>query len=195
MAPQRGRNCTPTSSFPPRETIVGLVRPDGTPEGGFFFLPMQEDVLYGYASIGETRPVLLSAGAPCSAHVPTSAADAAGWREPAFDDSGWMHGTMGVGFDTLTTYDALIGLDTITLIGVNASVYIRVSFVCTNVADVQSLTLKMKYDDGFAAYLNGTEVQTANFEGTPEWNSRASIQHTDSLATLFNEFDLRVASN
>src|SRR5207249_823425 len=42
--------------------------------------------------------------------------------------------------------------------GVNSTVYLRVPFTASNPASLQSLTLRIRYDDGFAAYLNGQEV-------------------------------------
>jgi hypothetical protein len=35
------------------------------------------------------------------------------------------------------------------------------------------LALSVRYDDGFVAYLNGTEIARANLAGTPQWNSTA----------------------
>src|SRR5439155_20933259 len=46
--------------------------------------------------------------------------------------------------------------------GVNPTVYLRVPFTVSNPASLQSLTLRMRYDDGFAAYLNGQEVARRN---------------------------------
>ena len=38
---------------------------------------------------------------------------------------------------------------------------------------ISQLLLKMRYDDGFVAYLNGKEVARRSFAGTPTWNSHA----------------------
>ena len=49
--------------------------------------------------------------------------------------------------------------------GVNASAYLRVPFEYDSAAlpgGLSALTLGMKYDDGFVAYLNGTEVARRN---------------------------------
>jgi hypothetical protein len=45
-----------------------------------------------------------------------------------------------------------------------------------------SLLLKVRYDDGFIAYLNGTEVARRNFTGTPRWNSVGSADNPDAAA-------------
>ncbi len=46
--------------------------------------------------------------------------------------------------------------------GVNPSVYIRYPFTVDNPASIETLKLKMKYNDGFAAYLNGKEILKRN---------------------------------
>jgi hypothetical protein len=51
-----------------------------------------------------------------------------------------------------------------------------------------NLTLRMKYDDGFAAYVNGTEIARANAPAQMEWNSRATVLHNDSEAVHFEDF-------
>jgi hypothetical protein len=65
-----------------------------------------------------------------------------------------------------------------------------------NVADpgaITSLILQMKYDDGFVAYLNGTEVVRANVNGAARFDSSAS-NHPDSLAVNFEDFTLPAAA-
>lgn len=46
--------------------------------------------------------------------------------------------------------------------GVNPSIYIRYPFSVTDPASIETLKLKIKYNDGFAAYLNGKEVVKRN---------------------------------
>lgn len=55
----------------------------------------------------------------------------------------------------------------------NASIYLRVPFVVTNASDLLSLHLRMKYDDGFIAYLNGQLIAARNAPGSPGWNATA----------------------
>jgi hypothetical protein len=69
--------------------------------------------------------------------------------------------------------------------------YIRIPFTYVGSSDVfDFMTLKVKYDDGFIAYLNGTEVARRNFSGTPAWNSNASTTHSDSEAVEFESIDI-----
>ncbi len=46
--------------------------------------------------------------------------------------------------------------------GVNSSVFIRFPFDVSDPAAIETLKLKIKYNDGFAAYLNGTEIEKRN---------------------------------
>ena len=131
--------------------------------------------------------VILAAAAPCTARIPTSAGDAAGWKENGFDDLGWLSGTTGVGYD----YPGLVGLDVSAMQGANQSVYIRVPFALTGAGNVTSLKLKMKYDDAFVAYINGTQVLSSTHAPTsPTWNSGAATYHEDADAVVFEEYDI-----
>ncbi|MDF7799282.1 lamin tail domain-containing protein [Pontiellaceae bacterium B1224] len=171
---------------------VLLVQADGsTVEHSLTFPSLDEDVSYGYRfeSSGLEPIVLLETGAPCTAHIPTSASDAAGWQEKAFDDSEWLSGTTGVGYDEDTDYTGLIGLNVMAMQGVNQSVYIRVPFSVESAEAATSLNLKMKYDDGFAAYINGDLVASANVSGTLAWDSGGTL-HSDDSAVSFVDFDL-----
>ena len=55
---------------------------------------------------------------------------------------------------------------------------------------VASLKLRMKYDDGFVAYINGERVASGNAPDDLVWNSGASDNHHDSVAVDFVDFDI-----
>jgi hypothetical protein len=59
-----------------------------------------------------------------------------------------------------------------------SSAQIRLPFQVSNTAAATSLSLKVKYDDGFVAYLNGAEVARRNAPATPAWNSTATAVHS-----------------
>lgn len=50
----------------------------------------------------------------------------------------------------------------VAMAGVNASAYVRLPFEVGNVAELSRLKLRMRYNDGFIAYLNGTLVAARN---------------------------------
>jgi hypothetical protein len=59
----------------------------------------------------------------------------------------------------------------------NATAYVRIPFTVNNASSFTSLTLQMRYDDGFVAYLNGQEVARRNAPALPLWNSTATGEH------------------
>lgn len=157
---------------------LALVRPDGlTVEHSFAPYPLQvQDIAYGF--VGNTSlQTLVAEAAPGKARVPLSAADLpATWKDPAFDDSTWQAGQTGFGYDTAGTYGPLIGTNgdlQASMHLVNSTALVRIPF---NVADrslFAGVQLKMKFDDGFFAYLNGTLVAFSLNPGTAQWNSSA----------------------
>lgn len=68
------------------------------------------------------------------------------------------------------------------MLGVNASLFARVPFT-SSVSGYTSLNLLMRYNDGFSAWLNGTQLATANAPEALVWNSEAAASRAavDSL--------------
>ena len=123
------------------------------------------------------------------------------WRGGGvFDDSAWRFSTGnpgGVGYERSSGYENLIKLDLEDqMYRNNTSCYIRIPFVVnSDPAQFNFMTLKMRYDDGFIAYINGVEVARSNFTGTPTWNSRANSSRSDSLALNFENIDISAYLN
>ena len=101
------------------------------------------------------------------------------WNSSAFNDALWTKGSGGVGYERGAGYEDHIGMNIeARMFGQRTSCYVRIPFALPGQSSqFNFLTLKLRYDDGFVAYLNGTEVQRANFNGTPQWNSRATGNH------------------
>lgn len=172
--------------------FLALVMPNGTTiaHGYVPAFPAQvPDVSYGLAGSAESL-ILVTSGAPCSAYVPVHDALGCAWTSnQPMAQTGWLMGTTGVGYEHATGYESLIGLDVGTpMYGINGSCYVRIPFVVSDPARVGALTLRMKYDDGFAAYLNGTEVMRVNAPVPLLWNSRATALHNDSDAVIFEGY-------
>lgn len=162
---------------------LALVRPDGATIVSEYTptFPVQTgDVSYGVA-MGATD-TLVGPNAACRATVPTSSPLPTGWLMPGFDDSSWLTGTLGVGYERSEGFETLIGLDVDAAMASNNTALIRIPFAADDPAAYDRLTLYMRYDDGFVAYLNGTYLASANAPTTPAWNSRATGDHPDSLA-------------
>ncbi|MEE2615350.1 MAG: metallophosphoesterase [Verrucomicrobiota bacterium] len=98
------------------------------------------------------------------------------WKETNFDDSGWKTGPSGfsVGFGSYNAPTKLEGMP-----GGYSSVFLRKRFNVEDIDWIKSLILRVDYDDGFVAYLNGTELVRRGLEG--ETNQPVPF---NSLATL-----------
>ena len=117
---------------------------------------------------------ILSPGKFCRYLVPSSPVDP-GWTDPAFDDSAWTLATGGVGYGDE---------DDNTLISPSISVYCRYDFNLTSKDLIADLILDMDFDDGFVAYLNGTELARFNMgaEGSATtWDQSSDDFHEASL--------------
>ena len=74
--------------------------------------------------------------------------------------------------------------------GQNASAFIRAEFEVSDPRVIEELALRVRYDDGFLAHLNGTEVARHGAPASPVWNSTATTRHQDNYAILFEQIDL-----
>jgi hypothetical protein len=74
--------------------------------------------------------------------------------------------------------------------GNNSTALVRLTFEPGEQTGYEALLLRMKYNDGFAAYLNGTEIARRNSPGMLEWNSAAAAVRPSWQGTVFEEIDL-----
>jgi hypothetical protein len=72
----------------------------------------------------------------------------------------------------------------------SATIYLRHSFTVAEAAAVRSLTLRVRYDDGFVAYLNGQELARRNAPATPAWNSTATAERPRAQALVYEEINV-----
>jgi hypothetical protein len=130
--------------------------------------------------------------------IPTNAApDAATWTARTFDDTAWSSGQLGIGYERSpndpTNYSALIHTSIDAAMTGRTSVYIRKPFNVASLDAVRDLTLRIKYDDGFVAYLNGVEIARRNVTGTPAFSSVAS-DHPDVSGVAFESIAVSKAA-
>ena len=81
------------------------------------------------------------------------------------------------------------------MVGASTTLWTRFEFDADETAAFDSLQLRMRYDDGFVAFLNGTEVARANFTGPLQWDSVADSDRSDLLMVESVEFDLSAYRN
>ena len=181
--------------YSPQTTDVSQGRsPDGSSSFEFFTLPTP-----GLANISgsstEVEIRLVSEDAEKRVFVPTEPVGDNWKGGGTFNDSTWITSTGypgGVGYERNSGYENLISLNLEEQMYNNyTSFYVRIPFtVDGDPANYNTMSLKMRYDDGFIAYINGTEVARTNFTGTPEWDSHASSNHEADGAAFDAEIDI-----
>ena len=167
---------------------LGLIEPDGVTVAAEFapaFPAQSTDVSYGLVQTG-TETILIEEGADARYILPTG--PIAGWNTLGFDDSSWLSGATGIGYENNPAdYSAII--ETHVPLGTD-SFYYRQSFNVDDSAAIDQLTLRLRYDDGFVAYLNGEFVGSHHAPNTLSYNSTATGNHLDEDAVEFTPFDL-----
>ncbi len=167
---------------------LALDMPDHSVAYAFNPYPAQlDDVSYGLGASPVTSESPVDEDAPVRVKVPTTSADDATWRNIGFDDSSWTSGTVGVGYDdntASTDYTPYIATNIGGLMkktsgsGPGYAAYLRLPFLESNVDQLTSLQLQIRYDDGFVAYLNGTEIAPQR----PCWNANIYVLGVDNAS-------------
>ena len=99
--------------------------------------------------------------------------------------------SLPVGGGSSVTFGALIKTDVQTeMAGRASSAYIRLPFTVPDPSLFSTLTLRMKYDAGFVAYLNGAEIARRNAPALPQWNSTATVSRPRTNAVVFEDIDV-----
>ena len=176
---------------------LGLVAADGVTVIDQYAPALQEeDVSYGRAMQPSGSSVtIMATGAQGRALVPTSSVYDASWREVGFNDAVFnIVGPTGFGYENspgdAVNFTAEIGR---TIPNTTRSLYLRIPFTLTTLTGIDMLTLDMRYDDGFVAYINGKFIAEALAPDAPNWNSVATGARADSLSELFESFDVSAA--
>ena len=200
---------------------LGLCRPspvDGTPllvdEFSPAFPALPPDVSYGVTSVEGIETLVASGDIGRYTVLSNSQGNAyyfgtdyasghlghdqpGGWNvSTAFDDSAWIAAETGIGYSSDVEYDPWIGGSPDSncrdvLRYVNSSLCFRKTFVIDNTNAVVSLTLKMKYEDGFVAFINGVEVGRANCStNLLAYNTSADTWLNESIVNSWTEYDV-----
>ena len=170
-------------------TIVAEFGSDDNPIPGQF-----EDISYGLMQGGGLTPaVLIGSQQEVKVLVPSNDSLGNDWTSFEFSDEDWELARMGIGYDENSTYSNEFGSGGNlgnALNGVNNSAYIRIPFEVDDPGAITELILKMKYDDGFVAYLNDNLIADANAPGGLTWDSEATNDHSDNEAVVFQDFNV-----
>ena len=102
--------------------------------------------------------------------------DAAGlpseWKDPAFDDSAWQHGSAPFRYG-----DGAYGVELTDMPNNYTTVYLRSSFYCSSPDRLIDVVFTVDYDDGFIVWVNGSEALRSNAPASPAYNSVAPLNH------------------
>jgi hypothetical protein len=181
---------------------LGLIRANGITVSSQFsptYPPQFSDVSYGIpADIVATT--LIEENSACQWIVPTSGSNpAATWKDTGFVATGWNAATQGIGYDRNTAVNYLPqigsgGNTELAMFNLQTSCFLRIPFTVSAGFSPSLLRLRLKYDDGFAVWLNGqpllsggTQVRR-NAPATLAWNSQAEATHEDLDALAFEDF-------
>jgi hypothetical protein len=120
------------------------------------------------------------------------------WTELGYSPTGWISGSGAVGYENRPgdpiNYSSLIssGIDVkAQMNNINTSCYIRIPFQYGGQTMTQ-LVLRIRYDDGFVAFINGREAarDRVNTTNPLDWNTAAAGGRPDSEAMTLTDIDI-----
>ena len=137
---------------------------------------------------------VLAEGGLIKAFVPQDDSLGLEWTQLEFDDSQWKSGKGGAGYDLRREYQPLLGVDLKEeMSGKLPSMYTRSTFEW-NGQEAGTLSLQLKFEDGFIAYINGTKVAAMNEPRQTSSLSTARASHPDSSALRWRSFPIKDTS-
>ncbi|MDB4730031.1 lamin tail domain-containing protein [bacterium] len=186
---------------------LALVQPNGTTvEHGYIptYPDQFDDISYGLGELGG-QAVLIEDDAVVRYSFPGDDTNdvyiggalnlGTSWIHQSFGDTGWASGPLGIGYtaDDPDPYDAYIQTDVQeSMLGGAIGIYMRSSFTLASATEVNGLTLRIRHDDGFVAYLNGNPVPVASANAPTDPTALAydsvGENHPDADAVAVKEF-------
>jgi hypothetical protein len=126
----------------------------------------------------------------CASNAPSSPATA--WREVTFDDSLWLQGPSG--FSTANVYPDYQATTWPSPPANYGSIFFRRTFNLADAASVKWLVLRLAYQDGFVAYLNGQEIARRGLTNTPPAFNDYAAYYSSGRVGLAEDFDVTAAA-
>lgn len=180
--------------------FLALVEADGATVAAQFapvYPPQVTDISYGFAS--EARRTVLAQGAAVAWKVWTTNTlytnESPGWNSSlSYSAAGWSNATSGLGWDDqlgLINFTGYFGSNSSPrslMSGQARSLFARFKPVITNFAGASEVRLRLKFDDGMIAWLNGQPMATNLAPSNPSWNSLATANRDDSLNAAWAVF-------
>ena len=167
--------------------FLGLAKPDGTFADKYEpgYPALIEDQSYGVPMMGEAEKII-PAHATFQYLIPSSSDNSLNWTNPDYKPSSiWKSGRSGFGFQR--TGDSLLSLIKTKVSTSKRVIWARKKFTIKNLDALGYLILRIQFDDGFIAYLNGEKIATVNAPTKPKYNSYATANNNNGT---FMDFDL-----
>ncbi len=144
---------------PTGNLLVGAVYNDGLTSSDMCLVVQLE--ANGDILVDEEHPVMYFHN-----QTPNNLAGVTDWMTFDYDDSGWLEGVNGVGYNAAEITSVPDTDD-------QGAIYMRFArFDIPNASLVTSMTIRVDYDDCFIIWLNEVEVVRSNMrtDGLPEWD-------------------------
>ena len=174
---------------------LALVQPDNSIISQFGstnddYPPQRQDISYGRAQ----GQVLFGPEDQLQYWIPANASIDATWTDVTFDDEGhgFQSATARIGYESRPgSRSSFSGEITSELPERTISVYARMEFEIDDVESISGLRLRLKYDNGFVAYMNGQQIASMHAPDVPSWFSFSTdARRSDAEALQFEEFDV-----
>ncbi|MBO7435200.1 CotH kinase family protein [bacterium] len=177
---------------------LGLAQPDGKVVSEFYpaFPPQYPDVSYGWCGEAETEEAeLMKEKNPCRVCVPGNGALDNVWYLPDYDDSTFLKGSGGVGFECNKggEYD----FSKYFKVNIKEAMYkkrraafIRYPFVLADAPAFYTLSMSLLYCDSFEAYLNGVPITREDRMSGSGAEAYALSDRAKKDALVWTDFDV-----
>ena len=140
-----------------------------------------------------TDTELIAKGAAVKAFVPSDNSLETGatpWYDTDFDDAAWANGSGNIGFGS--DFSSRVDIDLDADFSANpTSVYARYEFQLPGefrAADIDRMTMDIKFDDGYIVYLNGEEIARDNAPVNATFDSRAGDNESNFIHRVIDRF-------
>ncbi|MGI9243958.1 MAG: CotH kinase family protein, partial [Verrucomicrobiales bacterium] len=172
------------------------------------YLPGRRNEIYNRQTVGNGGEIplpqtdgnnvaltpLVQAGDAGFAFSPTNDSLGSTWlgapADEPFDTNSWISGPTGFGYEDGSGYEPMIGTNVRTQMSSNNSLYIRIPFNVADPSAFDRLELRMQWDDGFVAYLNGDLLTAANNPAQVTWNSSSDGNGPEANAGSYSIYDV-----
>jgi len=167
--------------------FLGLAKPDGTFADKYEpgFPALGDNQSYGVPMMGKAEQIV-PAHTMFQYLIPSKSHETQDWTDPDFNPTAsWKNGQSGFGFQRTGT--SLLGLIKTKVSTSKRVIWTRKKFYIKNRNALAYLILRIKFDDGFIAYLNGEKIASLNALDKPKYNSYATSNNNEGS---FMDFDL-----